>query len=153
VLRVVPAASGPETLPGWARELLESEPVGHLGLLDDDGHPRVLPVTFALVEEKLWSAVDDKPKRVPAEGLARVRWLRARPQSALTIDRYSEDWSELAWVQLIGTTTVVRVDGHERVLEALAARYPAYRERPPQGPLLRLSPDRCLCWRARSSDA
>jgi PPOX class probable F420-dependent enzyme len=124
--------------------------VGHLGLLDDDGGPRVLPVTFALVDGEIWSAVDDKPKRVPGEELARVRWLRARPQSTLTVDHYSEDWSRLAWVQLLGETTIVEVAGHERVLEVLSARYAPYRERPPRGPLLRLDPDRCVWWRAES---
>jgi PPOX class probable F420-dependent enzyme len=150
VLRVVPAAASLETLPGWARELLDSEPVGRLGLIDDDGHPRVLPVTFAAVEGDLWSAVDDKPKRDPGAELARVRWLRARPQSTLTIDRYSDEWEKLAWVQVIGETAIVEIAGHERVLDALAARYPPYRERRPPGPLLRLTPERCVCWRARS---
>lgn len=142
-----------EELPPWARGLLETEPLAHLGLIDGDGRPRVLPVTFAVLDGEVWSAVDDKPKRVVGEELARVRWLRARPQSSLTVDRYSGDWSELAWVQLIGKTTVVEVEGHERVLEALAARYTPYRERPPRGPLLRLAPERCLYWRARASDA
>jgi PPOX class probable F420-dependent enzyme len=123
--------------------------VGHLGLLDDDRHPRVLPVTFALVDGEIWSAVDDKPKRVPGEELARVRWLRARSQSTLTVDHYAEDWSRLAWVQLIGETTIIEVAGHEQVLEALSARYEPYRERPPRGPLLRLAPDRFVWWRAQ----
>jgi PPOX class probable F420-dependent enzyme len=146
----VPEAASLETLPGWARELLESEPVGRLGLLDDDGHPRVLPITFAVVDGDVWSAVDQKPKRVPGAELARVRWLRARPASTLTVDRYSEDWSRLAWVQLIGAIAVVDTAGQEPVLEALAARYEPYRERAPGGPLLRLTPARCICWRARS---
>jgi PPOX class probable F420-dependent enzyme len=146
----VPEAASLETLPGWARELLESEPVGRLGLLDDDGHPRVVPITFAVVDGDVWSAVDQKPKRVPGAELARVRWLRARPRSTLTVDRYSDDWSRLAWVQLIGATNVVEVAGQEPALEALTARYPAYREQPPRGPLLKLTPARCLCWRAQS---
>ena len=123
--------------------------MGHLGLIDDDGHPRVLPVTFVFVDGEIWSAVDDKPKRVPGDDLARVRWLRARPRSTLTVDRYSEDWSRLAWVQLLGETTIVDVAGQERVLETLSARYPPYRERPPRGPLLRLAPDRYVWWRAQ----
>jgi PPOX class probable F420-dependent enzyme len=146
-LRRVPGAKTLETLPGWARELLESEPVGHLGLLDDDDHPRVLPVTFAIVGGSAWSAIDAKPKRVRGEELARVRWLRARARSTLTVDHYSADWSELAWVQLIGNTTIVDIDGQDTVLDALAERYPAYRE-PPPGPLLRLDPRRCVCWRS-----
>jgi PPOX class probable F420-dependent enzyme len=145
----VAGAANLEELPPWARGLLESEPVGHLGLLDDDRSPRVLPVTFAFVDGEIWSAVDDKPKRVPGDELARVRWLRARPRSTLTVDRYSEDWSRLAWVQLLGETTIVEVADHERGLEALVARYPPYRERPPRGPLLRLAPDRFVWWRAQ----
>jgi hypothetical protein len=45
---------------------------------------------------------------------------------------------------------VLGVAGHEDALEALAARYPAYAERAPRGPLLRLAPRRVLCWRASS---
>ena len=148
----MPTAASLEELPCWARGLLESEPLGHLGLIDDDGQPRVLPVTFALVDGEIWSAVDDKPKRVPGEELARIRWLRARPASALTVDHYSEDWSRLAWVQLLGETTIVEVAGQEPVLEALAARYAPYRQQSPRGPLLRLTPERCLWWRAQRSD-
>jgi PPOX class probable F420-dependent enzyme len=148
----VSSATSLERAPGWARELLESEPLGHLGLLDADGHPRVLPVTFAVVDGDVWSAIDDKPKQVAGSELARVRWLRANPSSALTVDRYSADWTKLAWIQLIGTTTIVEARGEERVLEALRARYAPYRERPPRGPLLRLAPDRCIWWRSERGE-
>jgi PPOX class probable F420-dependent enzyme len=150
VVPVMPGEQSLETLPTWARELLDTEPVGHLGLLDDAGRPRVLPVTFAVVEGKLWSAVDDKPKRVPGAELARVRWLRQRPRSALTVDRYSDDWSRLAWVQAIGETSILDIAGNDAALEALSVRYQAYRERAPKGPLLRLDPDRVIWWRARA---
>jgi hypothetical protein len=51
-------------------------------------------------------------------------------------------------VQVIGEVAVLDAEGQEEALGALAARYPAYRERPPAGPLLRLSARRALCWRA-----
>ena len=138
----------PGELPGWARALLDEARVGHLGLVDDDGRPRVLPVTFAVVGEAVWSAVDDKPKRRGGEALARVRWLRARPRSAITVDRYDDDWTRLAWVQVVGSTHVIDVAGHDDVLRALADRYPQYRDSPPRGPLLRLTPERVVYWRA-----
>jgi PPOX class probable F420-dependent enzyme len=144
----MPAVASLEALPSWARELLEVGRVGHLGLLDDDGRPRVLPLTFAVVGAQVWSAVDDKPKRVPGERLARLRWLRARPASTLTVDRYDEDWTRLAWVQIVGEIRIVDLPGHEDALAALAARYPQYRERAPGGPLLCLTPDRIVHWRA-----
>lgn len=137
-----------EVLPPWALELLELARVGHLGLVDGDGRPRVMPVTFAVAGGALWSAIDDKPKRRHGEHVARVGWLRAQPRCALTVDRYDDDWSKLAWVQLLCTASVLGVAGHDDALAALTARYPHYRERPPAGPLLRLDPDRALHWRA-----
>ncbi len=128
--------------------MLETTLVGRLGLIDDDGSPRVLPVTFAVIDDAVWSAIDEKPKRVPATELARLRWLQARPRSALTVDRYSENWDELAWVQLLGETEIVDAAGHVPVIKRLAERYPAYRAGEPGGPLLRLRPERALCWRA-----
>jgi PPOX class probable F420-dependent enzyme len=132
----------------WAAELLRSARVARLGLVDDEGGPRVLPVTFALAGDRVYTAVDDKPKRRPGR-LARVRFLRARPRAALTVDRYDDDWTRLAWVQLLGTVAVLddpaaRPEG----LAALAAKYAPYRERPPVGPLLELTVVRALHWRA-----
>ena len=137
-----------DQLPSCARALLAEARVAHLGLLDDERRPRVLPVTFAVVGGALWSAVDDKPKRRAGDELARVRWLRARPESTVTVDRYDDDWTRLAWVQLVGTTDVLDTAGHGDVLAALAERYAPYRGAAPPGPLLRLTPARALCWRA-----
>jgi PPOX class probable F420-dependent enzyme len=129
-------------LPAWAAALLDEIPVGHLGLLDEQARPRVQPVTFARVDDSIWTAVDTKPKR----GAARVERLRERPQAALTVDRYDDDWSRLAWVQVLGAVIIhTRADA---ALDALAARYPAYRAVPPPGPFLELVPRRLLWWRA-----
>jgi PPOX class probable F420-dependent enzyme len=135
-------------LPGWARELLERAPVGRLGLIDDDGGPRVLPVTYAFSGTALVSAIDHKRKRVPADQLARVRWLRARPRAALTVDHYAEDWSQLAWVQVLGEARVLEASDEPSAVRSLSERYEAYRVQPPSGLLLMLEPERLLWWRA-----
>jgi PPOX class probable F420-dependent enzyme len=134
-------------LPGWAASLLESSRVGRLGFVDDDGAPRVLPVVYAVSEGTIVSAVDHKPKRRFGEELARVRWLRARPRAAITVDRYEEDWSELSWVQALGSVEVVAAADAPAAIATLVARYPQYRDRPPPGPVLTLRPDRLLWWR------
>jgi PPOX class probable F420-dependent enzyme len=115
-------------------------------MLDADDHPRVLPVTYALHDGALWSAIDQKPKR--AVQPARIRYLRRRPDAALTVDHYSDDWEELAWVQALGRVEVLAPAEAPDALAALVARYEPYRREPPPGPLLRLSPSRFLCWRA-----
>lgn len=143
-----------ETLPEWARKLVAAERVARLAYLDGDDRPRVLPVTFAVAGDAVWSAIDDKPKR-PGEP-ARVGYLRRRPEAALLIDVYDDDWSRLAWVQLLGRVEVVPIEAPEAAgalepaaaLAALTAKYDQYAERPPPGPLLRLAVKRAMHWRA-----
>jgi PPOX class probable F420-dependent enzyme len=115
-------------------------------LLDLAGAPRVLPVTFALAEGRIWSAIDRKPKR-SAEP-ARLRFLRRDPRAALTVDRYSDDWDQLAWVQVLGRVEIVEAAEGSPGLEALSVKYEPYREEAPPGPLLALEPQRYLWWRA-----
>ena len=107
-----------------------------------------MPVTFALWEGELWTVVDGKPKGVPPDRLARVRFLRRRPAAALTVDRYSEDWNRLAWVQTLGDVRILDVEEARGPLGALAAKYQPYRFSPPPGPLLGLAPRRIISWRA-----
>lgn len=135
-------------LPAWARALLDGARVARLGIADDDGHPRVLPVTYAVLPSTIVTAVDHKQKSVPADRLARVRWLRARPRAALTVDHYDDDWSELRWVQALGAVTIIDAADAPEGIAALTARYPVYRDHPPSGPVLSLAPDRVLWWRA-----
>jgi PPOX class probable F420-dependent enzyme len=120
--------------------------VARLGLLDEEGAPRVLPVTFAVAEGRIWSAIDQKPKR--AREPARLRFLRRDPRAALTVDRYSDDWGELAWVQVLGRVEIVEVGEGRAGMEALRAKYEQYRDETPPGPLLVLGPERYLWWRA-----
>ena len=139
-----------EELPSWAAGLLEEARVAHLGLLDQDRRPRVLPVTFVAHAGSLWTAVDRKPKRDPAREPARVRHLRDNPHAALTVDRYDDDWSRLAWVQVLGDAAVLAIEDEPAALAALTAKYPQYEREPPPGPVLRLQPRRVLCWSATS---
>jgi PPOX class probable F420-dependent enzyme len=132
-----------DELPEWAGELLASARVARLGLLDERDLPRVLPVTFAVWEGAVWSAIDRKPKR--AAEPARVRRLRRRPEATLLVDRYDDDWSQLAWLELRGRVSIHPVGP---ALEALALRYDQYRAEPPPGPLLRLEVDDAVWWRA-----
>lgn len=131
--------------------MLENARVGHLGLLDTEDHPRVLPVTFAVHDGAIWSAVDDKPKRSPKP--ARIQFLERAPTTAFTIDHYSDEWSELAWVQVLGEMRIVQVADGATAITALARKYDPYRETPPRGPLLELTPSRCLWWRASEKDS
>ena len=126
--------------------MLDQARVARLGFVDESDHPRVLPVTFVLFEEALYSSIDRKPKRAPEP--ARIRYLRRRPEAALTVDRYEDDWASLAWVQALGRIELLEPERDEGALAALCSKYAQYREDPPPGPLLRLEPVRVIHWRA-----
>jgi hypothetical protein len=66
------------------------------------------------------------------------------------VDHYSDDWDELAWVQVLGRVEILgkEDDASAGALAALRAKYSQYGSTPPPGPLLRLEVSRALCWRA-----
>jgi PPOX class probable F420-dependent enzyme len=126
--------------------MLDDAMVARLGFVDEADYPRVLPVTFVLFGQALYSAIDRKPKRAPEP--ARLRYLRRRPNATLTVDHYEDDWSALAWVQVLGRVELLDPKGDEDAFAALCSKYEPYKEEPPPGPLLRLEPERAICWRA-----
>ncbi len=134
----------------WARDLLRDARVARLGLLDPGDRPRVLPVTYAIAGDRLWSAIDRKPKRSGREP-ARLRYLRRNPRVALTADRYDDDWSRLAWVQVLGSASIHEIAQAQEGLAALAAKYEPYRHEAPPGPLIAITAERVLSWRAAPS--
>jgi PPOX class probable F420-dependent enzyme len=64
--------------------------VGRLATLDADGSPHLVPFCFALDGDVLYSAVDEKPKR--SRRLKRLESIRRRPEVAVLVDHYEEDW-------------------------------------------------------------
>lgn len=113
--------------------LLHAARVGHLATVDDRGRPSVVPFCYALIGEgdevRVVSVLDEKPKSVADDELARVRHIRAHPDVAFVVDRYDEDWSRLAWVQVKGRARVIAPGdaGHAAAIAALRAKYNQYR--------------------------
>jgi PPOX class probable F420-dependent enzyme len=125
---------------------LEGARVARLATVDPRGRPHVVPISFALDGDTLYTAVDEKPKRT--RELQRLRNIQANPQVEVLIDEYDEDWSQLWWVRLRGTARIV---DDRRAMELLAAKYPQYRERPPVGPVIAVSIEERIQWTASPS--
>jgi PPOX class probable F420-dependent enzyme len=142
--RAVPALDDPQEL----RRRVTAAPVARLATLRRDGTPRLVPVTFAVVDDLLCFAVDTvKPKRDTR--LARLADIDRDPRVALLVDHYADDWSALWWVRVDGTAAVHEEGGtRERALAALAAKYPPYRTARPPGPVVAITPVRCAGWTA-----
>ncbi|MDR7581892.1 MAG: TIGR03668 family PPOX class F420-dependent oxidoreductase [Armatimonadota bacterium] len=127
-----------------------SQRVGHLATVDGDGRPHVVPVCFAVHGGDVYTPLDVKPKRVAPLRLRRVRNLLGHPDVCLVVDRYDEDWTRLAWVQLRGRAGLVD-DPAERgaAIAALRARYPQYRNAALEScPLIRVSVTEVVAWAA-----
>ncbi len=130
------------------RDRLAAAPVARLATLRADGTPRLVPITFAVVDDVVCSAVDEvKPKR--SVRLARLDDVRRDPRVALLVDHYTDDWAALWWVRIDGTAEV-HADGElrDRAIEALAAKYPPYLAARPSGVVLVITPRRWGAWSA-----
>lgn len=121
--------------------------VARLATLRADGTPRLVPITFALVDGLVCSLIDEvKPKR--STRLARLDDVRRDPRAALLIDHYDDDWTQLWWVRIDATAAVQTAgDLYDRALAALTARYDAY-QGVSGGALLVLTPLRWTGWAA-----
>jgi PPOX class probable F420-dependent enzyme len=105
-------------------------------------------VTFAWHQGvAVWAVDTAKPKR--SRRLRRLADLEAEPRVALLVDHYDDDWDKLWWVELQGTAAVVEGRAADAALDALAARYPAYRSERPPGPVVAVTPRAWAWWSAR----
>jgi PPOX class probable F420-dependent enzyme len=126
------------------RRRLREARVGRLATAGGGG-PHLVPVCFALEGEGIFWAVDHKPKAGP--DLKRLRNLAANPRAALLVDHYSEGWDSLWWVRVDCTGAALPPGAEaERGLDLLAAKYKQYRERRPEGPVVRMEINRWACW-------
>jgi PPOX class probable F420-dependent enzyme len=132
---------------GEARGRFGAARVARLATVGPTGAPHLVPVTFALDGDHVYSAVDSKPKSTP--DLRRLRNIRADPRVAVLADHYDEDWSLLWWVRAEGEAAILAGPGEMAgPLRLLAGRYPAYRRDPPAGPVIAIAVRRWSGWAA-----
>lgn len=131
------------------RRYVEGARVGRLATADAEGRPHVVPVCFALDGEHVVTAVDEKPKRVGPDALRRSRDVEENPRVALVVDHYAEDWSQLGWVQVRGTATLLDPgqEAHTAAVAALRAKYDQYADHAlDERPVIRISPGSVRSW-------
>jgi PPOX class probable F420-dependent enzyme len=87
--------------------MVRSARIAHLATADKTGQPHVIPVCFAFNGKKFFSPIDEKPKRAAPSKLKRVRNIRENPQVSLIIDRYDENWDNLAYVLVFGKARIL----------------------------------------------
>ena len=147
-----PEPLAPEpVLSAAQRAFLEAARRAVLATIAPDGRPRLVPICFSLDPERpiLYTPIDDKPKATddPA-ALARVRDIDRDPRVSVLVDRWTEDWSWLAWLRCTGSATVEPPSpDHAEAISLLRARYPQYAEhRLERRPLIRIEIERVTTW-------
>jgi PPOX class probable F420-dependent enzyme len=125
--------------------------VARLATVGPAGGPHIVPITFVLDGDRIYSAVDFKPKTTAH--LRRLRNIRADPHAAILADHYAADWARLWWVRADGQASVLDEPADiAGPLRLLAARYPQYRERPAAGPVICVLVHRWTGWAASAGD-
>jgi PPOX class probable F420-dependent enzyme len=128
-----------------ARTRLTGARVARLATAGSDGQPHLVPCTFAVEGDLIYTAVDHKPKK--SANLRRLRNIRENPRVALLADHYDEDWDQLWWVRIDGWASVVEDErALQDPLDVLAERYPQYHEQRPAGPVILIQADRWKGW-------
>ena len=135
---------------------IQRQRVARLATADADGHPHVIPVCYAFDGARFYTPLDEKPKRVAATQLKRVRNIEARPEVSLVIDRYEDDWSQLGYVQVAahGELLAPGHEGHAIALALLRERYPQYRTMAlEQSQIIAMAPTAVASWRVEIEDS
>ncbi|WP_460754409.1 TIGR03668 family PPOX class F420-dependent oxidoreductase [Myceligenerans cantabricum] len=131
--------------PCRCRDLLRGARSAYLATTGQDLAPHVVPVTFAVLGERIVIAIDQKPKTTTR--LRRLRNIAENPRVAVLCDHYSDDWDRLWWVRADGVADVV-ADGPAwyGAVDALTSRYPQYQATPPRGPVIDIETTRWTGW-------
>lgn len=130
---------------GEARRRLADSRVGRLATIGADGRPHIVPFVFAIEGDKIYFAVDAKPKTTT--NLKRLQNIAANPAVSILADHYEDDWSKLWWVRADGTARVLTDDAEtKRAIDLLENRYEQYRQARPAGPVVAIHIDRLTGW-------
>jgi PPOX class probable F420-dependent enzyme len=136
------------------REFLRLTRVGRLATSDRAGTPHSIPLCFWFDEDQhFYFVIDQKPKRLTARGLKRMRNIAENPQVALLIDHYEEQWTALAYVLIHGEAAQVEDAGEYMLaLRNLRDKYPQYRTMTlafENNPMVRIEAHRVHIWGER----
>ena len=138
----------PFSPPEWAVDFVREARVGRLATAGAGAEPHVIPCVYVLLDDAIYSVVDEKPKS--GRRLLRLRNIDATGKAAVVVDHYEEDWSNLAFVLIRGPATTITSDDprYALALDALRAKYPQYREMSLEdSEMVVLEAERWVAWR------
>ncbi|MDQ3847832.1 MAG: TIGR03668 family PPOX class F420-dependent oxidoreductase [Thermoproteota archaeon] len=112
------------------RKFIQKARVARLATVDSRSVPHLVPVVFVFDGFHFFIPLDEKGKTTKPAKLKRIRNIQQNPNVALLIDKYSEDWPELAFVMIQGRASIAnKIDENIEVRKAyrmLTTKYIQY---------------------------
>lgn len=124
-------------------KLIASERVCRVATASAGGRPHLVPVVHALAGEKIYFGSGDDGRK--------VQNLRENPQVVITVDLYSEDWSQLRGVMVQGTARLIeRGPRFKQARSRLYAKYSQYAKEaalsPTDSVIVEVTPTHVFTW-------
>ncbi|GIW44295.1 MAG: hypothetical protein KatS3mg077_1577 [Candidatus Binatia bacterium] len=130
-------------LRGKELAFVRAQRVARLATVGPDAEPHNVPVCTVAIGGKIYFASDANARK--------VRNIRTNPRVALVFDEYSEDWTQLRGLMVVGKATVIEkgVSFHRARL-ALYRKYRQYKKFEPieegESVLIAVSPEKTFAW-------
>ena len=138
------------SIPESVQRFINAHVVARLATADRNGQPHVIPFCYAFDGGRVYFVVDQKPKRQTGKPIKRIRNMLENPHAAIVIDDYADDWTQLAYVLITGTTALVDDETeYDRLLVLLRERYPQYRKMEltfATNAMVRITPTKVHAW-------
>ncbi|MDQ3836562.1 MAG: TIGR03668 family PPOX class F420-dependent oxidoreductase [Thermoproteota archaeon] len=88
------------------KKFIEKARVARLATVDSRSIPHLVPVVFVFDGFDFFIPIDEKRKTIKPAKLKMIRNIQQNPNVALLVDKYSEEWPELAFVMIQGRASI-----------------------------------------------
>ncbi len=137
-------------LPEQVQTFIRTSRVARMATVDAACCPYIVPICYAYDGTRLYTAVDEKPKRFEPDRLRRLVNIRTNPRICVIIDQYDEDWSRLRFVIIHGTAGIEPAGAeHNRAIGLLRKKYPQYQTMTLAehvNPVIAITPTKIVSW-------
>jgi PPOX class probable F420-dependent enzyme len=133
----------PVRLTKKVAKLLAYERVCRVATAGASGRPHLVPVVHVVAGDKIYFGSGDDGRK--------VQNLRDNPQVTVTVDLYSDDWSQLRGVMVQGTARLIeRGARFQQARRRLYAKYPQYAREaalaPSDSVIVEVTPTHVFTW-------
>jgi PPOX class probable F420-dependent enzyme len=124
-------------------KLIAHERVCRVATAGAEGRTHLVPVCHVLAADKIYFGSGDDGRK--------VKNLKENPQITITVDLYSDDWSQLRGVMVQGTARVIeRGPRFKQARARLYAKYPQYAKEaaisPSDSVVIEVTPTHVFTW-------